>query len=107
MKLSNYKIGTKLTGAFLIVALLVVVTGIVGFMALNIVGNEMDNLLDVKVPSKDGAMEAVIAALSGRDASAEYMINSTDNEAIKYEINESIDDFDMWIKMIVLGTNDS
>ena len=107
MKIANVKIGTKLIAAFLIVAVLVAVAGVVGILMIRVIGTEMDTILDEKVPFKDVSMEAIIAVISTRDASAEYLLNTSGLEEIGSEIDETLMDFNMWISMVLLGTESS
>ncbi|HEC60647.1 MAG TPA: hypothetical protein ENI27_00150, partial [bacterium] len=107
MRIKDLRIGTKLVTAFLIVAVLVAVAGVVGILMIGTIATEMDIILDDKVPFKDISMEAIIAVISTRDASAEYMLNTSGLEEIGAEIDETLMDFDMWISMVLLGTESS
>ena len=104
MKLGDMKIGTKLITAFLLVAVLVLAAGGIGLYVQRSLGHEMDTVLSDKVPFKDVSMEAIIAVITGRDASAEYLLNTEGLADIASEIQESIADFDMWISMVEFGT---
>ncbi|MBN1798067.1 MAG: hypothetical protein JW822_05805 [Spirochaetales bacterium] len=100
------KIGTKLLGSFLIVAVLVAAAGTVGIVMIGLLGSEMDVVQDVRVPQKDCSMEALIALIATRDFCAEYMLNSDISkiEEIKGGIDEGIGDYDMWSSMVMYGT---
>jgi len=107
MKIKDLRIGTKMITAFLIVALLVAVAGVVGILMIRDIGAELDIILDTKVPFKDISMEAIIAVISTRDASGEYMLNTSGLAEIGTEIDETLMDFDMWISMVLFGTESS
>ena len=107
MKIANLKVGTKLISAFLLVAALVAATGVIGIVVVGMLASEMDTILDDKVPFKDVSMEAIIAVISTRDASAEYLLNTSGLEEIGAEIDETLADYDMWIAMVLLGTESS
>ncbi len=98
------KLSTKLIGGFLMVAVLVLVAGGFGIYAQGKLGSEMGNVLNNKIPFKDVSMEAIISVISGRDACGEYMLNTEGLDDIAGEIEETIEDFDMWISMVRLGT---
>jgi methyl-accepting chemotaxis protein len=100
------KIGTKLLGSFLIVSFLVAVAGIVGITMIGLLGREMDVVQEEKVPHKDSSMEALRAVIATRDACGEYMLNTdiAKLDEIKASINEGIDDYDMYISMVIYGS---
>ncbi len=104
MKISDWKISKKILAGFLLVSGLVAIAGIIGIVMVTIIGSEMDIVLFEKMPFKDISMEAIIALISARDASAEYLLNTEGLEEIKSEVNERIEDFDMWISMVRYGT---
>ena len=104
MKLSNISIAVKLTGAFIILALLVAVASATGILVFHQLDEEMNIAFHEKMPLKDISMEAVIASLQTREASAEYQLNRTGLEKIEAKLLESLDDFEMWIYMIIHGT---
>jgi methyl-accepting chemotaxis protein len=100
------KIGTKLLGSFLIVAVLVAVAGIVGITMIGLLGGHMDTVQNIRVPQKDVSMEAVRIVITSRDACAELMLNNDLKklDEIKAQIDETIGDYDMYIAMILYGT---
>ncbi len=105
--LNNVKMVVKLTGGFFLVAVLVAVAGVIGIIMLGMIGDEMDTILHEKVPFKDVSMESIIAVISTRDASGEYLLNTSGLEEIEAEIKETIEDYDMWIAMVLFGTESS
>ena len=66
------KIGNKLTGAFLMVALLVAAVGLTGIWGLGKLMDSADYILDEKVPLADASMEATIDLIHGRDLMGEF-----------------------------------
>ena len=73
MRLQDVKIGTKLIGGFMAVAVLVALVGAIGVVNMNKLMTTADNILDVDVEELDAAMETDIAHLHIRDLSAEAM----------------------------------
>lgn len=69
------KIGNKLTGAFLLVAMLVAAVGYTGIWGLGKLMASADYILDEKVPIADASMEATIDMIKGRDLMGEYLLN--------------------------------
>lgn len=98
------KLITKLLMGFLGVSIIVLAAGVIGIYSATTIGKNADLILDDKVPVKDAAMEAMIALISSRDAAAEYLLNTEGLEEIEAEINETLEDYDMWISMIEYGT---
>ncbi len=101
---NEVKIGQKLIISFLVVASLVLVAGAVGINSANTIGRNADIIMDEKIPIKDVSMEAIIAVITARDASAEYMLSTEGLEGIEGEIEEGLEDFDMWLSMVRFGT---
>lgn len=101
------KLMTKLLLGFFAVSSIVLIAGAVGLVTATNIGNNADLILDEKVPIKDISMEAIISVIAGRDACGEYMLNTEGLEEVEGEINEFIEDFDMWIAMVLYGTESS
>ena len=101
------KLMTKLLLGFIGIACIVLVAGVVGVITARTIGQNADRILDEKVPIKDVSMEAIIAVVAGRDACGEYMLNTEGLDEIGGEINEFVEDFDMWISMVKYGTESS
>ncbi len=101
------KLMTKLLSGFLAVSSIVLIAGAVGLVTVRNISKNSDMILDEKVPIKDISMEAIISVITGRDACGEYMIYTEGLEEIESELNESIEDFDMWISMVLYGTESS
>ena len=103
----NMKLMTKLLLGFFAVSSIVLIAGVVGLITARGIANNADMILDEKVPIKDVSMEAIISVIAGRDAAAEYLLNTEGLEEIEGEIHEFIEDFDMWISMVRYGTESS
>ena len=109
------KISYKLYAGFLTVAAIVAIAGIIGINTASTISMHSDDIMeksdiivDDKVPIKDVAMEATISEISARDALGEYMLSKeSELSSIADEIDEYIDDFDMWIAMVEYGTESS
>ena len=69
------KIGNKLTGAFLLVALLVAAVGYTGIWGLGKLMTTADYILDEEVPIADASMEATIELIKARDLMGEFLLN--------------------------------
>ena len=98
------KLMSKLLSGFLVVSAIVLIAGAVGIYSSTVISKATDLILDEKVPVKDVSMEAIIAVIAARDASAEYMLKTEGLDEIEGEIEEFIGDFDMWISMVRYGT---
>ncbi|MCK5353081.1 MCP four helix bundle domain-containing protein, partial [bacterium] len=75
MSLGNIKVGTKLIAGFLIIAVLVLCVGGIGFMTLKSTSRTANDILNVDVEMADTSMESNIALISGRDLMGEYMLS--------------------------------
>ena len=85
MNLGNIKVGTKLIGGFLTIAILVLCVGGVGFFALRSTGETANTILGVDVEGADAAMESNIQIITGRDMMAEAMLSSDIDEVRKID----------------------
>ena len=105
--LKNVKIGTKLIGGFLTVALFIGVVGAIGINGIKTVGMAGDVILDEEVPIADASMEMMIAVISGRDVMGEYLLCTDLNEldGLKDEFYKVSADFDFFAAGIVEGTD--
>jgi len=98
-------IGKKLTFSFLLLALLVLLSGIVGIMVLNKVTRSTDTVVKEKVPIKASVTKAAIAIQLAEKHMAEYIQSSTELDEIKKELAAKLDEFDMWMAMVKYGTS--
>ncbi|MCP3940654.1 MAG: HAMP domain-containing protein [Desulfobacteraceae bacterium] len=98
-------IGKKLTICFLILAFLVLFSGLVGVVVLNMVSGSADTIVKEKVPVQYAVMKAETAVEKIKEATTDY-ISSTDNLDEKNRaLVDRLNEFDMWISMLKLGTN--
>jgi len=93
MSLGNIKVGTKLIAGFLIIAVLVLCVGGIGYFTLKSTGQTANNILEVDVEGADASMESTINIISGRDALAEAMLSDDIDEvrAIAGEVKKFAD----------------
>jgi methyl-accepting chemotaxis protein len=93
MSLGNIKVGTKLIAGFLLIAVLVLCVGGIGYFTLKSTGRTANNILEVDVEGADAAMESTIQIISGRDALAEAMLSDdiTEVRAIGNEVRKFAD----------------
>ncbi len=97
-------IGKKLTICFLCLALLVLLSGLVGVVVLNKVSRSADTVAKEKVPVQYAVMKANILVEKTKEAITNFT-NSTSGLDEKREILIGLlDEFDMWIRMLKLGT---
>ncbi|MFC1563504.1 methyl-accepting chemotaxis protein [candidate division KSB1 bacterium] len=103
--LKNVKVGPKLIGGFLVVALIIVVVGFIGTRGINLVAEAADIILDEEVPIADASMEMMIAVISGRDIMGEYLLATDLDEldGIEAEFNQTVEDFDFFCQGILNG----
>ena len=104
MRIADFSIGTRLISGFLFIAFLVALAGATGIVVSRTQEKEMDVVLLDKMPFKDVAMEAIIDVIRTRDAAAEFLINNQGLDEIGLSLQESLDSFDMWISMVLWGT---
>ncbi len=97
-------IGKKLTFSFLLLAFLVLLSGIIGIFILNKVTRATDTVVKEKVPVKIAIMSAELALELAEKNIIKYINASTDLEQIEKELTAKLDEFDMWISMVKYGT---
>ena len=98
-------IGKKLTSSFLLLAFLVLLSGIVGIFILNKVTHSTDTVVNEKVPIQTAVMQAGISIeLAGKNI-ADYVHSSSGLDEIKKDLIAKLDEFDMWIAMVKHGTS--
>lgn len=98
-------IGKKLTSSFLLLALLVLLSGIVGIVILNKVSKSGDTVAKEKVPIQYSVMKANLVVEKIQKSIAEYTHSSTGLAQIEKRLLAELDEFDMWISMMEYGTN--
>jgi len=94
----------KLAFSFTILTLIVVVTGVTGLLMLNSVSRSGDIVINQKMPFKDVSMEAIIASGQALNACRNYLLSEAGLDAIEEDIEEYLEDFDMFIAMVKHGT---
>lgn len=97
-------IGRKLIISFLVLAMLVLLSGVVGFYVLNRSADSADTVAKDKAPAQYAVMNAALAIEGVLKGVSNYAGTSKGFEAIGAEVLASFDEFDMWIGMIQLGT---
>lgn len=97
-------IGKKLALSFLLLAFLVLLSGIVGIMILNKVSRSADTVVKDKVPVQYSVMKANLCVEAIEKSIAEYSHSSKGLIKIENKIKNKLDEFKMWISMLELGT---
>ncbi|MCD4677618.1 MAG: MCP four helix bundle domain-containing protein, partial [Desulfobacula sp.] len=92
-------IGKKLTISFLILAILVLLSGIVGIMILNKVSRSADTVAKKKVPVLYSVMKANLAVEAIEKSIGEYIHSSSGLVQKEKKLTAKLDEFDMWISM--------
>jgi len=98
-------IGKKLTFSFLFLALLVLLSGIVGIIVLNNVSRSADTVAKKKVPVLYSAMKANLAVEKIQKAIADYIHSSSNLDKKEKTLIAHLDEFNMWISMLEHGTS--
>ena len=100
----NISLAKKLTGSFLIMAVLVLAACMTGIFMVKKVARSGEQVVIEEVPQKDVAMEATIV-LEGLISNCRKYIHAKEGlEDIHAAIKESLGDFDMFVAMIEFGT---
>ncbi len=97
-------IGKKLIFSFLALAMLVLLSGLVGFVVLNKTADSADTVAKDKAPTQYAVMNAALAIEKVQKYVAHYSGSTTGLEELAGELNMSLAEFDMWIAMIQYGT---
>ncbi len=97
-------IGKKLTFSFLLLAFLVLVSGIGGILILNKVSRSADTVAKEKAPIQYSVMKADLAVVALEKSIDEYIHASSGLEQQEKNIRTTLDEFDMWISMLEHGT---
>ena len=98
-------IGKKLTFSFLLLAFLVLLSGIVGIIILNKVSKSADAVVKEKVPAQYSVMQASLAVDGIQKDIADYILSSSDLAEKEKELIHHLDILDMWIAMLEFGTS--
>ncbi|MBW1841076.1 MAG: HAMP domain-containing protein [Deltaproteobacteria bacterium] len=97
-------IAKKLMGSFLSLSLIVLIAGATGMYMVKRVAGSGEEVIEEKVPIKDAAMEAIIAAEKALNACRNYLGSEEDLGKIEGAINEQLGYLNMWISMVEYGT---
>ncbi len=98
-------IGKKLTFSFLGLAILVLVSGLVGIIVLNKVASSGDTVVREKVPAQYSVMKANLAVEGLQKAISDYVLSTSDLADKEKTIVSLLDELDMWIAMLELGSS--
>lgn len=98
-------IGKKLTFSFLLLAVLVFLSGGVGIIILNQVSQSTDTVAKEKAPAQYAVMKATLALDEIEKFLAEYTHSFSDLEGQKKKLTSKFDEFEMWISMLKHGTD--
>ncbi|QDU58745.1 methyl-accepting chemotaxis protein [Aeoliella mucimassa] len=104
MALKNLSLFQKLMGSFLMLALLVTLAGGTGIYLIEQVARSGNAVVEEHEPSKEVAMRASMAAMETIEACQHYLRSESELNAIEAEIQEGLEDIDMWLAMIEFGT---
>lgn len=97
-------IGKKLTLSFLCLALLVLLSGVVGIIILNKVARSGDTVVKEKVPAQYSVMKANLAVEGIQKAIAEYSFSYSGLTEKEDALVSLLDELDMWIAMLEFGS---
>ncbi len=97
-------IGKKLTSCFLMLALLVLLSGIVGIIVLNKVSECADTVAKEKVPVQYSIMKANLTIESIKKSMTEYLHSVSEFDQQTKNLQTKLDEFNMWILMLKYGT---
>jgi len=97
-------IGKRLLCSFLGLALIVAISGLMGFFMIKKVTQSGDIVVEEKVPVKSALMKVVIAVERSLNACRSYLVLDKDLDSIEKEINKNLGYFNMYISMLNHGT---
>lgn len=98
-------IGRKLIGGFMIMALLVLIAGAVGFIVLGNVSHSADIVAKEKTPVRYAVLNAALALERVQSAMANFIHVKTYSASLEEAIHLNMDEFFMWIATIQYGTD--
>lgn len=97
-------ISRKLIAGFLCLALLVLISGLVGILVLNKLSSSTDTVAREKAPTQYAVMNAALAVDVAQKHTIGYSCAAFQLEQLSSEILADLEDFDMWIAMLRFGT---
>jgi methyl-accepting chemotaxis protein len=98
-------IGKKLIGGFMIIALLVVTSGTVGFVVLGKLSRSMNVMSLEKSPVQYAVMNAALSLEKARTKMESFVSRNTYAGDLERALREDIADFGMWAAMVESGSN--
>lgn len=97
-------IGKKLVFSFLGLALLVLISGLIGVFVLNKSSKSADTVGKEKAPVQYGVMQAALALEKAQNIVALYSSAHSDLPALKTRLTGALDELDMWLTALQSGT---
>ncbi len=98
-------ISRKLITGFLCLALLVLISGLVGVLVLNKLSSSADTVAREKAPTQYAVMNAALAVDVVQKHTIGYSCAAFNLEKLSSEIMVDLEVFDMWIAMLRYGTD--
>jgi len=95
----------KLTYAFLGITVLVLLSGVVGYLMLQVSGKSSDIIVKGKAPIQYAALNAAFSVANAQKYIEKYVYLKGDSQEIDYLIRKWSDEFLMWLMAIRYGTN--
>lgn len=100
----NFTIGKKLISSFLLLACLVLLSGIVGIYVLNKVAGSTDTVIKEKLPVQTSIFKSAAAIETAQKDILTYIHTSSGLDTIRKKVFEKLDEFEMWMAMVRHGT---
>jgi len=105
MNWKDMSVGKKLTLSFMIIILIVLISGVVGIFILNKVSSSANTVVKEKVPIQYSVLKANLAIEKIEGGITDYISSFSGLEKKEDDLLAAIDEFDMWISMINHGTS--
>ena len=99
------KLKTKLIGGFLIVAVLVLLAGSIGVIMLGRLAKLNTVISSEKIPVQNAINSAALEVSNAQILIEKYINSKTGLHELESHIQASLEDFNMWISMIKLGSD--
>ncbi len=97
-------VGKKLNLSFMLIAILVFISGIVGIIMTGRVSSTAKTVIDEMLPLKDVSMESVIVMERAISESRRYLNTFKGLDHVREDLEEALGDLDMYLYMIRFGT---
>ncbi|MCP3874309.1 MAG: methyl-accepting chemotaxis protein [Desulfobacteraceae bacterium] len=101
----KFTIGKKLAFSFALLAVLVLLSGIIGILVLNKVSRSADTVVKEKMPIQYSVMKASLAVEKAKKVIADYFTTTSGLVEKEKHLLAQLDEFDMWITMLEHGTS--